>query len=144
MAVWRSTFATAKLRSVNISYLHVYVWQSLTEPPNLNLPIYLQWRFWAQPPNLNPANISGYTVLISEGGSMRGTINKFCCTVRPNSYTFSHTHQDNRIHTWCRDYSRARVYFIQLQRSGISKVIAHMNWFGGVARSIRNGLHYMT
>ena len=31
---------------------------------NLNPPIFLQWRFWAQPPNLIPANISGYTVII--------------------------------------------------------------------------------
>ena len=55
--------AIAKLKSANISYLHIlYVWQSLTEPPNLNLPIFLQWRFRAQPPNLIPANISGYTV----------------------------------------------------------------------------------
>ena len=28
----------------------------------LNPPIFLQWRFRAQPPNLIPANISGYTV----------------------------------------------------------------------------------
>ena len=30
----------------------------------LNLPIFLQWRFGAQPPNLIPANISGYTILL--------------------------------------------------------------------------------
>ena len=41
---------------------YIYVWRSLTEPPNINLPIFLQWRFRAQPPNLIPANISGYTV----------------------------------------------------------------------------------
>ena len=29
--------------------------------PNLNQPIFLQWQFGAQPPNLIPANISGYT-----------------------------------------------------------------------------------
>ena len=50
LAVWRSTFTTAKLKSVNISYLHtIYVWWSLTELPN---PIFLQWQFGAQPPNL--------------------------------------------------------------------------------------------
>ena len=59
LAVWRSVFATAKLKSANISYLHMYVWRSLTEQPNL---IFLQWRFGAHPPNLIPANISGYTV----------------------------------------------------------------------------------
>ena len=45
--------------------LHIYVWRSLTEPSNLNPPIFLQWyrRFGAQPPqNLIPTNISGYTV----------------------------------------------------------------------------------
>ena len=63
MAVWRSQLATAKLKSANISYLHIYVWRSLTKPPNLNPPIFLQWRFRARPPNLIPANISGYTVV---------------------------------------------------------------------------------
>ena len=53
---------TAKLKSAKISYSHIYVWRSRTEPPNLNPPIFLQQRFWAQPPNLIPANISGYTV----------------------------------------------------------------------------------
>ena len=62
LAVWRSQLATAKLKSASISYLHIYVWQSLTEPPNLNPPVFLQWRFRAQPLNLIPANISGYTV----------------------------------------------------------------------------------
>ena len=28
-------FATAKLKPANISYLHIYVWRSLSEPPNL-------------------------------------------------------------------------------------------------------------
>ena len=28
--------ATTKLKSANISYLHIYTWRSLTEPPNLN------------------------------------------------------------------------------------------------------------
>ena len=32
--------ATAKLKSANISYLHIYVWRSLTKPPNLNPPIF--------------------------------------------------------------------------------------------------------
>ena len=54
--------ATAKLKSINTSYLHIYVWRSLTGPPNLNPPIFLQWRFRAQTPNLIPTNISGYTV----------------------------------------------------------------------------------
>ena len=40
LAVWQSIFVTAKLKSTNISYLHIYVWQSLTEPPDLNLPIF--------------------------------------------------------------------------------------------------------
>ena len=62
LAVWRSVFATAKLKSANISYLHMYVWRSLTEQPNLNPPIFLQWQFGAHPPNLIPANISGYMV----------------------------------------------------------------------------------
>ena len=56
--------ATAKLKSAKISYSHIYVWRSCTEPPKLNPPIFLQQRFWAQPPNLIPANISGYTVHI--------------------------------------------------------------------------------
>ena len=55
LAVWRSAYATAKLKSTNISYSHIYIWRSRTEPPNL---IFLQWQFWAQPPNLIPANIS--------------------------------------------------------------------------------------
>ena len=56
--------ATTKLKSANISYSHIYmyVWPSRTKPPNLNPPIQLQQRFGAQPPNLIPANISGYTV----------------------------------------------------------------------------------
>ena len=33
---------TAKLKSAKISYSHVYIWQSRTEPPNLNPPIFLQ------------------------------------------------------------------------------------------------------
>ena len=33
---------TAKLKSAKISYSHIYVWRSRTEPPNLNLPIFLQ------------------------------------------------------------------------------------------------------
>ena len=31
---------TAKLKPAKISYSHIYVWQSRTEPPNLNQPIY--------------------------------------------------------------------------------------------------------
>ena len=31
---------TAKLKSAKISYSHIYVWRSRTEPPNLNLPIF--------------------------------------------------------------------------------------------------------
>ena len=50
LAVWQSSSATAK-----ISYSHIYVWRSRTEPP-----ILLQWPFGTQPPNLIPANISGY------------------------------------------------------------------------------------
>ena len=33
---------TAKLKSAKISYSHIYVWQSCTEPPNLNQLIFLQ------------------------------------------------------------------------------------------------------
>ena len=33
---------TAKLKSAKISYSHIYVWRSRTEPPNLNPPIFLQ------------------------------------------------------------------------------------------------------
>ena len=39
MADWWSTFATARLKFANISYLRIYVCQSLTELPNLNPPI---------------------------------------------------------------------------------------------------------
>ena len=73
LAVWRSAFATAKLKSTNISYLHIYVWRSLTEPPTLNLPIFLQWQFWAQLPNLIPAIISSYMVY-----SVYSKVTKFC------------------------------------------------------------------
>ena len=59
LAGWRSTL---KLKSANSSYLQIYIWQSLTEPPKLNPPIFLQWRFGAQPPNLIPTNISGYII----------------------------------------------------------------------------------
>ena len=62
LAVWRSAWATAKLNSAKISYSHVYLWRSRTEPPNLNSPIRLKWQFGTQPPNLIPANITGYTV----------------------------------------------------------------------------------
>ena len=48
LAVWRSVFATAKLKSANFSYLHTYLWQSLTKPPNLI-----------------PANISSYMVMVT-------------------------------------------------------------------------------
>ena len=64
-------FATAELKSANISYSHIYVWRSLTEPPNLNSPIFLQWQFWAQPPNLIPTNISSYTVVLSISSSIK-------------------------------------------------------------------------
>ena len=37
---------TAKLKSAKIFYSHIlYVWQSHTEPPNLNLPIFLAIRY---------------------------------------------------------------------------------------------------
>ena len=54
--------ASCNTSTANISYLHIYVQRSLTEPPDLNLPVFLQWRFRAQPPNLTPTNISGYIV----------------------------------------------------------------------------------
>ena len=65
LLVWQSAFATAKLKSANISYSHIYVWQSLTELPNLNPPIFLQWRFG--PNCLIPANISGSTLYYTTG-----------------------------------------------------------------------------
>ena len=34
----------------------------ITELPNLNRPIFLQWQFGAHPPNWIPTNIYGYTV----------------------------------------------------------------------------------
>ena len=37
---------------------------TLTKPPNLNPPIFLQWRFGGQLPNLIPANISVYMVYL--------------------------------------------------------------------------------
>ena len=37
----------------------MFIWWSLTELPNLNLPIFLQWRFRAQQPNLIPTNMYG-------------------------------------------------------------------------------------
>ena len=86
LAVWRSSLATAKLKSANISYLHIYVWRSLTEPPNLNPPIFLQWRFRAQPTNLIPANISGYTVLH--------------WLPKPNSYCLQHLRFLTQLHTY--------------------------------------------
>ena len=42
LAVWRSIITTAKLKSAKISYSHIYVWRSRTEPPNLNPPIFFQ------------------------------------------------------------------------------------------------------
>ena len=33
---------TAKLKSAKISYSHIYIWRSRTEPPNLNPQIFLQ------------------------------------------------------------------------------------------------------
>ena len=59
----------------------LYVWQSLTELPNLNPPIFLQWRFGVQPPNLIPTNISGYTVLtefISKSMCVSNIFNCYC------------------------------------------------------------------
>ena len=61
---------TAKLKSSKISYSHIYVWQSRTESPNLNPLIFLQWRFWAQPLNLIPANISSYMVISAQKGGI--------------------------------------------------------------------------
>ena len=39
LAVWRSAWATVKLKSAKISYSHIYIWWSRTEPPNLNPPM---------------------------------------------------------------------------------------------------------
>ena len=77
--------STAKLKPDNISYLHIHVWQSLTEPPNLNPPIYFcKWRFGSQPPNLIPANISGYTVYMN-------TVLLCFATVHANITTSKHS-----------------------------------------------------
>ena len=70
LAVWWSSFGTAKLKSANISCLHntlyMYVWQSFTEWQNLHVhvspPIFCQWQFGAQSPNLILANIFSYIV----------------------------------------------------------------------------------
>ena len=43
LAVWWSAFATAKLKCANISYLHIYMWQSHTEPSNLNIFAIVIW-----------------------------------------------------------------------------------------------------
>ena len=51
LAVWRFTFAAVKLKSANISYLHVYILC-------MAIP-------YTQSPNLIPTNISGCTVLSS-------------------------------------------------------------------------------
>ena len=61
LAVWHFVFATAKLKSTNISY-YTYMWWSGTEPPHLNLQYSYNGDFGTQPPNLIPANIPGYTV----------------------------------------------------------------------------------
>ena len=50
----------------------MYVWRFLTEPPNSNLPIILQWQFGAQPPNLILAKISGCTVTVGIPVEPRG------------------------------------------------------------------------
>ena len=52
-------YATAKLKTR--SYLHIHM-ATPYQTANLNLPIFLKWRFGAEPPNLIPANISSYTV----------------------------------------------------------------------------------
>ena len=46
-----AVYATAKLKIY--SYLHIYIWRSLTKLPNLNPLIFLEWRFGAEPPNFN-------------------------------------------------------------------------------------------
>ena len=51
LEAWQCTFATTKLKSTNIPYSHIYIWWSLTEPPNL---IFLQWQFRTQLSNLIP------------------------------------------------------------------------------------------
>ena len=67
----RCTFANHQIELANISYLHnnyiiiyMYVWRSLMELPNLNMPIFWQWRFGAQMPNLIPTNNSGFIAFI--------------------------------------------------------------------------------
>ena len=53
LAVWQSSFATTKLKSTNISYLHIYVWRSLTKLPNLNLPIFFVMAIWGPTTKFN-------------------------------------------------------------------------------------------
>ena len=76
LAVWQSTFATAKLKSTNISYLHIlhiHVRLSCTKSLNLNLPIFL-WngdlgpnQLYGVPPNL-------YSVCLSSSPSCVGAL----------------------------------------------------------------------
>ena len=61
LAVWQSTciFATVKLQSTNIkfSYIHVAIPYQTTKIKFISISATV-----AQPPNLIPTNISGYTV----------------------------------------------------------------------------------
>ena len=61
MGVWRSSQLCDHQIKFNISYLHNYTY---ADPPNLNLPIFLQSCFRAQMPPLIPANFSSYTVCL--------------------------------------------------------------------------------
>ena len=90
LAVWWSMFATAKLKSANISYLHIYIWRSLTKSPNLNPHIFFQWLFWAQPPNLIPPILWLYSVRnlrksmrSGEGTQTLHTVQHCICSTHP-------------------------------------------------------------
>ena len=84
----------------------MYVWQSLTKPPNL---IFLQWRFRAQLPNLITANISGY--MVCSYSNYRGSdnyytyVNNFICLHYSTecSKDFVEIYTRNRLTTWQRE-----------------------------------------
>ena len=88
-----------------ITCIIIYIWQSRTEPPNLNLPICLQWQFGTQTPNLIPANISGYTIC-SEWGRMH--------LITAPIVAFLHWFHRNSV-TWNKLYECKLVCYLSLQ-----------------------------
>ena len=51
--VWRSAWASAKLKSAKVTYSHVYIWRSRTKLPNLNQPIMFAMAIWDSTPKFN-------------------------------------------------------------------------------------------